>query len=166
MLVGGLNLVKATAAKAFPMPQGMGNSGFLQYRCPVTLVGDGVTVRLAADPLISVERANDVVRRSVAKPRHEGTVKESWGVGDWQVTIAGVIIAETREELQERVQELQWICAVRESLETICPLLNDQYDIARLAITQLQLPFTPGELNQQFTITALSDTSHQLLEEI
>ena len=148
------------------LPQGMGNRGFLQYRCPVTLVGDGVTVRLAADPLISVERANDVVRRSVAKPRHEGTVKESWGVGDWQVTIAGVIIAETREELQERVQELQWICAVRESLETICPLLNDQYDITRLAITQLQLPFTPGELNQQFTITAWSDTSHELLEKL
>ena len=148
-------------------PHGMGNLGFAQYRCPVTLEGGGMYCELAADPLIAVERANDVVRRSVAKPRRkEGTIKESWAVGDWQVTIAGVIVAETREELEKAVMELDAVCAVRESLEVTCPLLNDQYGITRLAVTQLQLPFTPGELNQQFTITALSDTSHELLEEL
>jgi len=147
-------------------PKGMGNRGFAEYTCPVTLKGDGVTVKLAADPLIAVRRANNVVCRSIAKPRHEGTVKESWAVGDWEISIAGVIIADTQEELAEWVQELQWICAVRESLEITCPPLNEQYDITRIAVKQLQLPFTPGLLNQQFTITALSDTSHELLEEL
>ena len=148
-------------------PQGMGNAGFAQYQCPVTLEGGGMYCELQSDPLITVERANDVVRRSVAKPRwKEGTVKESWAVGDWQVTIAGVIVADTREQLEQAVMEIDAVCAVRESVEVTCPLLNRQYGITRLAVTQLQLPFTPGELNQQFTITALSDTSHELLEEL
>ena len=162
-----MNIVSPATSDRSPLPQGMGNYGFNEYRCPVTLEGDGVKVELKADPLIAVVRANDVVRRSVAKPRlKEGTVKESWAVGDWEVNISGIIVAASEDELHEAVQELQWICAVRESLEVTCPPLNDQYDITRLAITQLQLPFTPGLLNQQFTITALSDTSHELLEEL
>ena len=148
------------------MPQGMGNRGFAEYVCPVTLKGGGMEVELEADPLIAVSRQNDVACRSVAKPQREGTVKESWAVGDWSVTISGVIIATSEEELWQSVRQLQWICAVRESLEVTCPPLNEQYEIMRIAVTQLQLPFTPGLLNQQFTINALSDTSHELLEEL
>ena len=149
------------------MPQGMGNNGFAQFTCPVTLEGDDVYCELQSDPLIALQRDNDIARRSVAKPgKNEGTIKESWAVGDWEVNISGIIVAASEDELHEAVQELQWICAVRESLEVTCPPLNDQYDITRLAITQLQLPFTPGLLNQQFTITAISDTSHELLEEL
>lgn len=148
------------------MPAGMGNQGFAEYTCPVTLKGGGIEVELEADPLIAVGRQNEIARRSVAKPQREGTIKESWAVGDWEVNISGVIIAKTEEELWQSVRHLSWICAVRESLEVTCPPLNEQYDIMRLAITQLQFPFTPGLLNQQFTITAVSDTSYELLEEV
>ena len=153
-------------AEKWPMPEGMGNRGFAEYTCPVTLKGGGIEVELEADPLIAVGRQNEITRRSVAKPKQEGTIKESWAVGGWSVSISGVIIAETEEELWQSVRQLQWICTVRESLEVTCPPLNEQYDIMRLAIASLQLPFTPGELNQQFTITAYSDTSHELLEEL
>ena len=166
MLVGGLNLVRLAAAKAWPMPKGMGNCGFAEYSCPVTLKGEGLDVNLDADPLIAVSRTNNVVCRSVAKPQKQGTVKESWSVGDWEITIAGVIIAETKEELWQSVLQLRWVSEMRESLEITCPPLNEQYDITRIAVKQLQLPFTEGELNQQFTITALSDTSHELLEKL
>lgn len=158
--------MRRSIAEKWPMPDGMGNRGFAEYTCPVTLKGGGLDVDFGADPLIAVGRQNVVVCRSVAKPQKEGTIKESWAVGDWSVNISGIIIAKTEEELRQSVRQLQWICAVRESLEVTCPLLNEQYDIMRLAITNLQLPFTPGLLNQQFTITALSDTSHELLEEL
>jgi len=121
---------------------------------------------LQSDPLIAVQRDNEIARRSVAKPKKEGTIKESWAVGDWNVTISGIIVADTKDDLQMAVMALEAVCAVRESVAVTCPLLNKQYLIDHLAIGQLQLPFTPGELNQQFTITAYSDTSHQLLEEI
>ena len=152
------------------MPEGMGNIVFgnngKHFACPVTLNGGGLEVNLEADPMIAVGRQNEVVCRSVAKPQKDGTIKESWAVGDWSVSIGGIIIAQTEEELWQSVRQLSWICAVRESLEVICPPLNEQYKIDHLAILSINLPFTPGLLNQQFTITAVSDTSHELLEEV
>lgn len=158
--------MRRAIAEKWPMPEGMGNKGFAEYTCPVTLKGGELEVDMEADPMIAVGRQNDVVCRSVAKPQREGTIKESWAVGDWSVNISGVIIAKTEEELWQSVRQLSWICAVRESLEITCPPLNEQYGIMRLAITKLQLPFTPGLLNQQFTITVVSDTSYELLEEV
>ena len=158
--------MRRAIVEKWPMPEGMGNKGFAEYVCPVTLKGGGIEVELEADPLIALSRQNEVACRSVAKPQKDGTVKESWAVGDWSVAISGVIIAQTEEELWQSVRQLSWICEVRESLEVKCPPLHEQYDITHLAVTQLQLPFTPGRLNQQFTIQALSDTSHKLLEEI
>lgn len=167
MIVGGMNIVRQAIAKEFPMPQGMGNNGFAQFTCPVTLEGDDVYCELQSDPLIALQRDNEIARRSVAKPRrNEGTIKENWAVGDYNVTISGVIIATTKEELEQAVMAVDGVCSERKSVRVTCPLLNEQYGITHLAIGQLQLPFTPGELNQQFTITAWSDTSHQLLEEI
>lgn len=162
-----MNIVRPATSDRSPLPQGMGNRGFAEYTCPVTLEGGGMYCELASDPLIAVSRANEIARRSVAKPRwKEGTVKESWAVGDWQVNISGIIVADSKEQLERAVMQIDAVCLVRESLAVTCPLLNDQYGITRLAVERLDLPFTPGELNQQFTITALSDTSHELLEEI
>lgn len=158
--------MRRAIAETKPMPNGMGNFGFADYYSPVTLKGDGLDVNLDADPLIAVARANNIVCRSVAKPKKDGTIKESWAVGDWDITIAGVIIAETKEELWHSVEQLCLISEKRQSLEITCPPINEQYGITRIAVKQLQLPFTEGELNQQFTITALSDTSHELLEEL
>ena len=167
MIVGGMNIVRQAIAKEFPMPQGMGNNGFAQFTCPVTLEGDDVYCELQSDPLIALQRDNEIARRSVAKPRrNEGTIKENWAVGDYNVTISGVIVATNKEELEQAVMAIDGVCRERKSVRVTCPLLNEQYGITHIAIGQLQLPFTPGELNQQFTITAWSDTSHQLLEEI
>ena len=62
------------------MPQGMGNNGFAQFTCPVTLEGDDVYCELQSDPLIALQRDNEIARRSVnllldmmekgAAPRH------------------------------------------------------------------------------------------------
>ena len=166
MLVGGFNIIRQAIAKELPLTPGMGNKGFAEYSCPLTLKGGGKVCYLASDPLIAVSRTNEIAKRNVAKPEKQGSIKESWAVGDWNVNISGIIIANTEEELKQAVQELSDICAVRESLEVTCGILNDQYDITRLAIDNLQLPFTPGMLNQQFTITAVSDTSYELLEKV
>ncbi len=165
MLVGGLNLVRAAIAKEFPIPEGMGNKGFAEYVCPVTLEGDGRRCDLQSDPLIAVSRENTIVCRQVAKPQKQGTIKENWAVGDWGINISGVIICKTKEELTSAIKELQEICSLREAVGITCPPVNEQYDVTRIAIKGLEFPFTPGELNQQFTITALSDSSYELLEE-
>ena len=155
-----MNIVRPATSDRSPLPQGMGNSGFIEYKCPVTLEGSWLKCELKSDPLITVSRPNEIKCRSIAKPVSAGTVKESWAVGDWEVTIA-----DTEDELLEHVQLLSEICKLRESLEVTClPLFN--LGIFSLAVKQLQLPFTPGLLNQQFTITALSDTSHELLEKL
>lgn len=166
MFKGGLNLIRKAIAEKYPIPQGLGNSGFSEFTCPVTLIGGGLRCDLKSDPLIAVSRSNDIACRNVAKPRMHGSIKESWAIGDWEVTIGGVIVADSVDELSEAVRELSEICAVRESLEVTCEMLNDQYDITRIAVKDLQLPFTQGELNQQFSITALSDSSYELLEEV
>lgn len=166
MVVGGLNVIRQAIAKQFPVPTGMGNKGFAEYCCPVTLSGGGKVCNLQSDPLIAVSRANDIAKRSVAKPSNPGTIKESWAVGDWKITISGVVIAETKEDLANAIREISDICALRESVEITCNVLNDLYDVTRVAIENLELPSTPGMLNQQFSITAVSDTSHELLEEI
>lgn len=162
-----MNIVRPATTNLNPLPTGMGNLGFTEYTCPVTLEGGGMYCKLAADPLIAVSRTNEIAKRSVAKPRwNEGTIKESWAVGDWQINITGIIIADSKEHLEQAVMKLDAVCLVRESLGVTCPVLNDFYGITRLAIESLQLPFTPGVLNQQFTIQAVSDTSHELLEEV
>lgn len=161
-----MNILRQAVAEEIPQPTGMGSLGWSEYTCPVVLDGGGLHCRIMSDPLIAVGRGNEIARRSVAKPKREGTIKENWAVGDWNVNISGIIIAKTVEEMQAAVRELSAICAVRESVEITCPPLNDIHDITRIAIADLQLPFTPGELNQQFTITAYSDTSYELLEEL
>lgn len=166
MLVGGLNIVRQAVADEFPLLEGMGNAGFSEFVCPVTLEGNGLQVRLASDPIIAVSRQNEIAKRSVAKPRMRGSVKESWAVGDWDVNLSGVIIAESQDELERQIRELTEICAVRESVSVTCPPLNDLYDITKLAIRSIQFPATPGECNQQFNISAYSDESYELLEEL
>lgn len=167
MLVGGINLIRLKAASRYPMPQGMGNIGFCkEYESPVTLMGGGKEFNLPCDPLIAVGRSNEIVKRSVAKPNGQGSIKESWAVDDWAVTISGIIVAKTKDELNADLKALSEICALRESLAVTCPPLNDHYGINNLAIERLDFPFTPGELNQQFSITAVSDESHELLEEL
>lgn len=144
----------------------MWDKGFVEYSCPVTLSGSGKVCNLQSDPLIAVSRANDIAKRSVAKPSNPGTIKESWAVGDWRITISGVVIAKTKEDLANAIREISDICALRESVAVTCNVLNALYNVTNIAIEDLQLPFTPGMLNQQFSITAVSDTSHKLLEEI
>lgn len=145
---------------------GMENKGVYEYTCPVTLSGGGMTYRLKSDPIIAVSRANEIVKRSVAKPKNDGSIKESWAVGDWKVVIGGVIIAETKEELKEHVKFLVKMSALRQSLDVTCNVLNDLYDIISVAIEDLQMPATPGMLNQEFIISAVSDKSFELLEEL
>jgi hypothetical protein len=52
-----------------------------------------------------------------------------------------------------------------ESVHIVCDLLNNVFEITRIAIESYDFPFTKGIENQAFTIKAYSDDNYQLLEE-
>lgn len=166
MITGGMNIIREKAGKRFKIAEGMGNFGFDDYVCKVTLEAGGRKVLIGSDVLIAVSRQNEIARRMVAKPKMRGTIKESWAVGDWEVNLSGVIISENKDDFERMVKELTEICEVRESVSVTCDALNALYDITKIAIRGIQLPFTPGVGNQQFNISAYSDESYELLEEL
>lgn len=118
--------------------------------------------RLPTDPLISVSGSNQIVRRYVAKSERRGSIKELWCQDDFQVTISGVIIG---EEDFENIKRILTYCQAVESVKISCPLLNEAFDIQRLAIESFNFPHTKGTDNYQFTIRAYSDDNYLILDE-
>lgn len=137
--------------------------GFNQYQVPITLqISSGLSLNLPVDPLVSISLANTVVCRNVAKGNIQGTIKEKWNSADYDITIAGVIGSDFIKSVADYVQDLLTIAQADESVKIISPYINDIYNITRIAITDIDLPFTQGEDFQQFTIKGKSDESYIL----
>lgn len=126
---------------------------------------DGTDYDFPIDPVISVSGKNVITRRYVAKGSMNGTVKESWSQDDWEVTIAGMLIGETADELHELMQDLREVLESGEVLGVANAWLNDGYGITQLVIDSWQFPHTKGITNQSYTIRCYSDTSVNILEE-
>lgn len=127
------------------------------------------------DPIIAVSGKNIITRRYVAKQRvqregeavlRSGSVKESWSQDDYDITISGVLIGETAEELNEQVQDLQSVLVCGESLAVVNDLLNSGYGITHVVVDSFQFPHTKGMRNQAYTIKCYSDSSINILEEV
>lgn len=135
-------------------------------QAPLTLVReDGTDYDFPLDPILSVNGKNVIARRYVAKGSQYGTVKESWNVDDWDITIAGVIIGATPEDLHYMMQDLREVLESGEVLGVKNSWLNDGYGITQLVIDSWQFPHTKGLTNQSYTIRCYSDTSINILEE-
>ena len=118
--------------------------------------------RLPTDPLISVSGQNQIVRRYVAKSERGGSIKELWTQDDYSISITGVIIG---EENFKNVKRILQYCLATESVRVVCPILNDAFNIHRLAIESYDFPHTKGDNNYQFTIRAYSDENYLILDE-
>ena len=121
-------------------------------------------VQLPCDPVVSVSLRNIVTRRQVCKGVEYGTIKERWAKDDYEVNIAGVLIADSRS-VADKIKVVREICEAHEAVAVSEATLNEVYGINNLSIDGVDFPFTEGLDNQRFTIHAHSDTSYSLIIE-
>ena len=153
--------------------EGLSNLGDNFFQCELSFVTDEKKEevwKLPVDPLVSVNGKNVIKRRYVAKSNakenRRGSIKECWSQDDYEITIAGVLIAEDNASLVEMMKKLREICDKDEAVKVVCKYVNDSFGINYIAIESYDFPFTKGMENQSFTIKAYSDDSYELLEKI
>ena len=130
----------------------------------LTLTADGLEdFTFPIDPFIGIGFKNIITRRTVAKGKNRGTVKERWTEDDADISISGVFISADGEYPLE-VDQLRRFFMQHKSVAVKCTLLND-IGIENIAIESYDLPFTKGQENQAFEIKAYSDDVVQLLTE-
>jgi len=126
---------------------------------------------LPYEPMITITGKNNIVRRNVAKSKHEGTVKERWSRDDYQITITGVLIGSLLTGSVEDCYPIFDFMSLK-SIMTIDSVVQVQCEplqllgINQIVIEDFSFPFTKGENVQAYEIKAYSDFQHQLLIEV
>ena len=141
---------------------------------PFTFIDGKNRYTLPYEPMISISSANNIVERTVAKAgsdaQYEGTVKERWSRGDWEVNITGVLIGSilTGDVSQcfpkSDFEKLRDILQLRKNWKINCSPL-ELLGIHSIVIYDMNFPFTKGENVQAYEITAKSDFDFNLLLE-
>ena len=126
--------------------------------------GDWWTIPI--EPLVSVSGGNVVSRRTVAKGKHRGTIKERWTQDDYNIIIRGVLINHENESKfpEADLQKLRQVCEAAEAVQVECDMLQ-YFDIYRAVVLKYNFPFTHGEMNQTYQITLVSDDLTDILTE-
>lgn len=119
-------------------------------------------INLPNEPLIELGLSKNIVITEMVN--YDGTVKESMGMNDWEVTIRGVIIGENENSYPvSEIYKLRKICETRESVEVISEYLN-LFDIFYIAIKSIRFPVFEGATNiQPYEIQAVSDKIVELV---
>ena len=127
---------------------------------------------LPQEPLISLSGKNVVIRRNVSKANYSvtdvrGTVKERWAQDDYSINITGVLrnFKNENEYPHDDVMRLRGFCESKKVIEVLCPLF-EIFGITQIVIEDYDIPFTPGEDLQAFTIKAYSDFLFELLIDV
>lgn len=141
--------------------------GIVHSLMPMRLkrIGDPLTewFTLPVEPLVSVSGKNILTRRSVAKGREHGTVKERWSQDDFEVTIQGVVTETAEQEYpKEAMKRLLALFDERQAVEVEQEMLF-MLGISYLAVESIDLPHTKGLNNQNYEIKAYSDRPVNLL---
>lgn len=115
------------------------------------------------EPLISIEAKNEIATRNVAKKRDGyGSVKEYWTKGDYKITISGLFTNAVAEAFpNEDLQQLYKYCETPEPVEVKNTLLLE-LGVTHIVVESYALPFTKGNENQRFSISAVSDKNYDL----
>lgn len=117
------------------------------------------------EPMISVDGKNILIKRNVAKRKNGyGSIKEYWTQDDWVINIAGLLTdsGSQYDYPREDLITLMKYCNAKEPLDVKCSQL-ELLGINKIVIESFSLPFTKGPENQNYSITALSDTDWSLV---
>ena len=82
---------------------------------------------------MSISGKNEIIRRTPAKGKGTGTVKERWSQGDYEISIQGIFIAAENEYPKESVQQLRNLFDTASHLDVEHDILL-LFGITRLAI--------------------------------
>lgn len=116
------------------------------------------------EPIINITQKKNFTQRYVAKGKHNGSIKEFWSNGDYEITIVGTI--EGMEDFNRPTVENNFPVKDMEILRdflTESPLIqvfNEQLqilDIHEIIITGIEFPFVKGENVLGYVIKALSN---------
>lgn len=114
--------------------------------------------------IFSLKQRNIIVKRTVAKNKGRGTVKESFTKDDVEITIQGIFFDRNGEYPDLDLKRLRSYVECGEAIQVECPLF-EIYDITHIVIEDCDLPFTKGENIQGFSLKCVSDDLTQLLLE-
>jgi hypothetical protein len=116
------------------------------------------------EPMLTINGKNILIKRNVAKKKKGfGSIKEYWTQDDYTITIQGLLTTpETENYPVSDFNQLMKYCTAKEALDVKCEALQ-RIGVSKLVIETYDLPFTKGPENQNFSITAYSDTDAQLL---
>lgn len=124
---------------------------------------------LPTEPIISLGGGNELIRRNVSKvstgsgqKRLRGSIKERWAQDDYTISIDGLFTKfDDWTYPQDDVQKLRGMLEAREAIDVKCQLL-EIFGIGRMVVEKYDFPFTKGEENQAYRITAYSDDDWDL----
>ena len=115
------------------------------------------------EPLVSISGKNIITRRTVAKSKEKGSIKERWSQDDYDITIQGIMTEADEEKYPKGyIKSLLDLFNERQAVEVDQEILFI-FGIKCLAIESASFPHTKGLGNQNFEIKAYSDTPMELL---
>lgn len=124
---------------------------------------------LPIEPIITLGGSNTLIRRNVAKisskqTKRRGTIKERWATDDYTINIDGLL--SRYDNWSYPTDDVAKMRAIVEAgiVDVKCQLF-EIFGIGRIAIEKYDFPFTKGEENQAYRITAYSDDDWNLLLE-
>lgn len=142
---------------------------------PLLFIGEGgQKYLLPYEPMINIGSKNNVVKRDVAKAgndiQRQGTVKERWSRGDYEIRITGILQGAyltgdaskcfPRSDFQKlkEILESRRVWGVEsEPLQLL--------GINNIVVEEMSFPFSKGENVQAYEITCSSDFDFDLLLE-
>lgn len=109
---------------------------------------------------------NEIAMSHIGKNRDYGTVKESWGRGDWKFELTGTLI--DGEAAYGTAQPID------QQMDTLVGLLTNkllyvqggvfaEVGVDQVVVTDWKFPYTPGIANQKFQLTLVSDYPFELV---
>lgn len=119
-------------------------------------------MELPNEPLVSITLAKLIVETSI--DGNDGTFKENYSNGDYQVSIRGIVIDEDDPDgyPEDIMRQLREVIERRTHVPITCDLTT-LFNITHLAIRGVEFPVKEGSLGAQpYIITASSDREFKL----
>ena len=116
---------------------------------------------LPYEPQVTIQGSNVLVKKQVSKGAVRGTIKERWSQGDYRISISGILMGEGNKYPSDDVKRLRSFCEAGKVLVKSPQM--ELFSINQIVVEDWALPFTAGQANQAYTITAVSDDIYKLL---
>ena len=115
---------------------------------------------LPYEPQVTIRGTNVLVKKQVSKGEVRGTIKERWAQGDFSIEISGIFMGEGKYPSDD-VKKLRSYCEAGKVLVKSSQM--ELFSITQIVVEDWSIPFTSGQANQAYTISAVSDDIYKLL---